>query len=162
MARLIIKKDSEIIRKYDLKPGQKITLGRRETNTIVLEEQHISREHAVIEPEGDHWRIRSVSPLGLFSGNERIDNAVLKSGDIFEISPYSILFEEESIPSFPFVDTEMPQDFSLSDKTETNVTQSEDKPQAQLRLVQRGTTRHWDLKERSYSIGRSVEADIDV
>jgi hypothetical protein len=65
-------------------PGQPVTIGRKATNDFILRDETVSREHAVIEPTPDGWRIRARKREALLMrGGEVVpeEGAILSDGD---------------------------------------------------------------------------------
>jgi hypothetical protein len=65
-------------------PGQQVTIGRKATNDFVLRDDTVSREHAVIDPTPDGWRIRARKREALLMRAGQVvpeDGAILSDGD---------------------------------------------------------------------------------
>ncbi len=72
------------------------TLGRAETNTVVINSMRISREHIRIYPENGHWLIEDLSSTnGLFVNKNQTYNASLNHGDKISIASIPFRFELE-------------------------------------------------------------------
>jgi len=78
---LIRQKDGHIFALRD-----RLSIGRGKENNLVLQDNGISRKHAVIEPTSAGWLIRDLnSTNGTWLNGVRITNAViLKAGDRLE------------------------------------------------------------------------------
>lgn len=73
-ARLTIGKDEETPWVFDLTGPERVTLGRNQSNVIVLQDEHASRWHAEIYLEDDQWFIRDLGTRnGTQLDGERID-----------------------------------------------------------------------------------------
>ncbi len=85
--------------------GQRFTLGRANTNRIVLKDELASRDHAEIYFAEDRWRLRDLKSLN----GTRINGAVLDSewelaaGDEFQIgkSRYIFVQQIDELPQVP-------------------------------------------------------------
>lgn len=79
---LIRQKDGHIFALRD-----RLTIGRGKENNLALEDNEISRKHAVIEPTSAGWLVRDLnSTNGTWLNGVRITNAViLKAGDRLEL-----------------------------------------------------------------------------
>lgn len=87
-----------------------MTIGRHDSNKLVLLEDHVSRFHAKLScahggrgPEGTivplQWYIEdSGSSNGLFVNGRRIGQTIVESGDAFQIGPYTIFFYDPLRP----------------------------------------------------------------
>ncbi len=65
-------------------PGQPVTIGRKASNDFVLKDDTVSREHAVIEPTPDGWRITARKREALLMRAGQVvpeEGAVLADGD---------------------------------------------------------------------------------
>ncbi|WP_263350428.1 SpoIIE family protein phosphatase [Acidicapsa acidisoli] len=66
--------------------GASVSIGRSPDRDMVLHETLVSRHHAVITREGDNWTVSDEnSTHGTFLNGARIQNAVLKPGDVLQI-----------------------------------------------------------------------------
>ncbi len=67
-------------------------VGREPTNTLVLNDIKVSRRHAVVRWEGDHFIVRDMgSRNGTFVNDARIEHATLEDGDIIRIGDSEFL-----------------------------------------------------------------------
>jgi eukaryotic-like serine/threonine-protein kinase len=65
-------------------PGQPVTIGRKATNDFVLKDETVSREHAVIQPGPDGWRISARKREALLMRAGKVvpeEGALLSDGD---------------------------------------------------------------------------------
>jgi pSer/pThr/pTyr-binding forkhead associated (FHA) protein len=71
---------------------ERITIGRREENQVVLEADNISRNHAAIERRDGAYFVRDLeSANGTFLNEQRIDDAPLNDGDRLRIGNFTIV-----------------------------------------------------------------------
>jgi pSer/pThr/pTyr-binding forkhead associated (FHA) protein len=78
---------------YELRRGV-TTIGRRETNTIHLDEKDISRGHCRIEGREGHWVLfDSGSASGTFANGRRVHEHQLNSGDTIQIGEVTLRFQ---------------------------------------------------------------------
>ena len=86
-----------------LSPGERITLGRAPTNTVVLQDDRASRSHAEICHHKDVWLIRDLdSRNGTFLDGERlVKDCPLRAGEIIQIGRVEILVGEGDPPTDP-------------------------------------------------------------
>lgn len=79
--------------KIRLFPGQEITIGRNEGNTIVYKNSFVSKIHTVIAPEGDKWIVCDYnSKNGTFVNGKSIVEKELKFGDTIYVLGLKIIF----------------------------------------------------------------------
>jgi transcriptional regulator with GAF, ATPase, and Fis domain len=89
---------------FSLKGIGSVTLGRAETNEIVLIDGDVSRRHCSIrEVNGSYYLTDFDSRNGTFVNNEQIKEAVLRHGDCIRIGKTLILFKtDEEVNAMPF------------------------------------------------------------
>jgi transcriptional regulator with GAF, ATPase, and Fis domain len=90
---------------FPLQEGQRATLGRANTNRIVLKDELCSREHAEVYFAEGHWRLRDLDSLnGTRLNNEPLDGeGELEPGDEFQAGRTKFLFVESlgELPTLP-------------------------------------------------------------
>jgi len=92
MPRLIILTKGGRIRQVNV-GGRLTTIGRSEDNTLVLEGDRISRQHAVIDWNGDHYAIIDAgSRNGTYLNKARVQRQALRNGDMITIGDCEIRF----------------------------------------------------------------------
>jgi FHA domain/zinc-ribbon domain len=73
--------------------GETTTIGRSPECGIFLDDVTVSRKHAVLEQQGERWRIEDQGSLnGTFVNRERVDAAALADGDEIQIGKYRLTF----------------------------------------------------------------------
>ncbi len=73
--------------------GERTTIGRSPECGIFLDDVTVSRKHAVVEQQGDRWRIEDQGSLnGTFVNRDRVDAATLADGDEIQIGKYRLTF----------------------------------------------------------------------
>lgn len=69
------------------------TTGRHPDSDIFLDDVTVSRKHAVFEQSGDVFAVRDVGSLnGTYVNRERIDSAMLSSGDEVQIGKFRLVY----------------------------------------------------------------------
>ena len=77
--------------------NQAYRLGRASTNSIILDDITVSREHALITINDEDPQIKDLnSTNGVYVNNEIIKESNLKSGDKIQIGKYLLLLTEVS------------------------------------------------------------------
>jgi len=70
------------------------TIGRADTNTVVIDYMRVSRQHARIYPENGKWIIEDVSSTnGIFISNVVTPRSILKHGEQITIASIPFRFE---------------------------------------------------------------------
>lgn len=77
------------------KLGEKeLAIGRSPRCDIFLNDMTVSREHAVLAPDGAEYRISDANSYnGVWINNESIESAVLHDGDIVQIGVFCLLYQ---------------------------------------------------------------------
>jgi hypothetical protein len=82
-----------------------ISIGRRNTNDIVIDDMRISRLHAQIRMVPDGYMIFDTgSTGGTFVNSARISQQLLKTGDVISLGGYRFIFLQENLkdPTTPY------------------------------------------------------------
>ncbi|MBI4041510.1 MAG: FHA domain-containing protein [Deltaproteobacteria bacterium] len=161
-----------------------ITLGRGATCEIVLDEQHISREHAAVILEEDSLKLVKKTATGkVFFENIPLEKeTALTLPATFEIPPFTILLENKSIPEtsageavpvikseteesledFPIIlDETMGHEKKAVPKSTDETMISSHRIKAKL-MVLEGKSPHtsYDLQGKEMVIGRDAACDL--
>ncbi len=102
---LVVRREDGFGDVHPLQPGQHLTLGRANTNRIVLKDELCSREHAEVYLAEGRWRVRDLKSLN----GTRINGAPLEgdwelsTGDEFEVGRTRFVFVEtlDELPELP-------------------------------------------------------------
>ncbi len=90
-AALLVRSGSQKNQRFILS-GKKITLGRADDCTIVLDDVTVSRLHAEITKD-NKWMIKDMKSLnGLYVNHERVESINLEAGDDIQIGKYRFSF----------------------------------------------------------------------
>ena len=95
MGQLIGKSGTLAGKKYELHSDKESSLGRSPDNTIVVDEQAVSRKHFVIEQTGDEYFITDYSRNGTYLNDQQIEprqQYKLSDGDNIGICEFSFTF----------------------------------------------------------------------
>lgn len=75
--------------------GELTRLGRHPESEIILDDITVSRRHADISHEGDHYVVRDAGSLnGTYLNHERVDEAPLRQGDELQVGKFRLVFFE--------------------------------------------------------------------
>jgi pSer/pThr/pTyr-binding forkhead associated (FHA) protein len=73
--------------------SDQVSSGRHPDSDIFLDDVTVSRKHATFRREGDDFLVHDVGSLnGTYVNRERIDEAVLKTGDEVQIGKFRLVF----------------------------------------------------------------------
>ncbi|MCI0663301.1 MAG: FHA domain-containing protein [Acidobacteria bacterium] len=85
----------------------RITIGRRSDNHLVLDDDNISRQHISIERREGHYFVSDLgSANGTFLNDQRIDSTQLKEGDRLRIGGYILivsLLDQDCVLNFKMI-----------------------------------------------------------
>src|SRR6266850_516150 len=102
---LVIRLDDGFGEVFPLEPGQRFTLGRANTNRVVLKDELCSREHAEVYFAEGRWRLRDLKSLnGTRLNGEPLDSEwELGPGDEFQVGRTQFLYVDklEELPGAP-------------------------------------------------------------
>ena len=93
MPTLILQLKSKILGEYQLTKGASLTIGRRQANDLVIEDQSVSGHHAKIDSLEDRFVLTDLqSKNGTFVNEQLISSHWLKHEDVISIGGYSLVF----------------------------------------------------------------------
>lgn len=97
MAKIIVSLDDNLI-KVVLLDKDRMTLGRRPYNDIVVDNLAVSGEHAALQIIGHDYFIEDLnSTNGTYINEQKIKRQILKNGDNIEIGKYAIKYVQDGI-----------------------------------------------------------------
>jgi pSer/pThr/pTyr-binding forkhead associated (FHA) protein len=86
--------ENKSLGEFRLKKGVSLTIGRRETNDVVLEDPAVSGYHAKIDSLGDRFVLTDLqSRNGSFVNEQLVNSHWLSNGDVINIGDHSLCFE---------------------------------------------------------------------
>ncbi|MEE9911302.1 MAG: FHA domain-containing protein [Deltaproteobacteria bacterium] len=100
MAKIILKYKDAVIQETVLDKGI-VAIGRKPDNNIIIENQAVSGQHAIIETEGDQLFVEDLKSLnGTYLNGRRITRAELFNKDIILIGVHQleIVFDKDRLP----------------------------------------------------------------
>ncbi|MBS0342633.1 MAG: FHA domain-containing protein [Proteobacteria bacterium] len=98
MPRLIILPKGQSVRQLNIK-GNPTTIGRTEGNSVVLNSERVSRTHALIDWDGDHYSVIDNGSLnGTYVNGQRVRRQALRNGDMLSIGDCELRFLYDTRP----------------------------------------------------------------
>jgi len=92
-SRVIIISGDQAGAAYPLKDT--VTLGRADSNTVVLKDAKVSRQHAQIQQHGNQFIVVDLSSSnGTYVNGEKVEEHVLQNNDEIQIGDYILQFQE--------------------------------------------------------------------
>jgi pSer/pThr/pTyr-binding forkhead associated (FHA) protein len=99
MAKIIVSLDDNLIKIVPLNKDR-MTLGRRPYNDIVVDNLAVSGEHAALQVIGNDYFIEDLnSTNGTYINEQKIKRQILKNGDTIEIGKYAIKYVQDGVTS---------------------------------------------------------------
>lgn len=96
MPKMIISLDGVVLREVQL-TKDRVTLGRRPYNDIVIDHLAVSGEHALVQLLGSETFIEDLnSTNGTYINGKTVKKQLLKNGDVIEIGKYRIQYVDEA------------------------------------------------------------------
>jgi pSer/pThr/pTyr-binding forkhead associated (FHA) protein len=93
MPILTLKFKDNVIGEFPVEPGKSLTIGRKESNDIAIENLAVSGHHAKIDSVGEGYLLTDLqSKNGSFVNNELVASHWLKDGDIITIGKHTLAF----------------------------------------------------------------------
>lgn len=97
MAKIIVSLDDNLIKVVPLNKDR-MTLGRRPYNDIVVDNLAVSGEHAALQVIGHDYFIEDLnSTNGTYINEQKVKRQILKNGDNIEIGKYAIRYFQDGI-----------------------------------------------------------------
>ncbi len=97
MAKLIFSLDNAILNEYPLNK-ERVTIGRRPTNDIHIDNLAVSGEHAAILKRGSNFYIEDQgSTNGTQVNDQLIKSHLLQSGDLIEFGKYELKYVNDGV-----------------------------------------------------------------
>lgn len=84
--------------------GSLTTIGREKANAVVLDSEWVSRTHAVIDWDGEHYTVIDTgSRNGTFVNGKRVRRQILRNGDMMAIGDFEMhfLLDTRPVPDDP-------------------------------------------------------------
>ena len=99
------------IRDYPIAAGQSCTIGRKQSNDIVIDNLAVSGKHAVIESVSANFVLRDLeSTNGTFINKEKVTQRNLRHKDLITIGKHELLFDRSDLMKKSAKETESFED----------------------------------------------------
>ena len=109
MPIILLQLKNKVLGEYPLKEGASLTIGRRDTNDVVIEDPAVSGHHAKIDALGDRFVLIDLqSKNGSFVNEQLVSSQWLKHDDVITIGEHSLIFnyyEKEQMSKDDSVDS---------------------------------------------------------
>lgn len=109
MPTLFLQLKNKILGEYSLQAGGSLTIGRRETNDVVIEDPAVSGHHAKIDAMDDRFVLIDLqSKNGSFVNEQLVNSHWLKHEDVITIGGHYLIFQHQEKEQISEID---PDDF---------------------------------------------------
>jgi pSer/pThr/pTyr-binding forkhead associated (FHA) protein len=96
MPALLLQLKNKILGEYPLQKGASLTIGRRDTNDVVIEDAAVSGHHAKIDSLEDRFVLIDLqSKNGSFVNEQLVNSHWLKHEDVITIGEHSLIFHSQ-------------------------------------------------------------------
>jgi pSer/pThr/pTyr-binding forkhead associated (FHA) protein len=93
MPTLLLQLKNKVLGEYPLQEGGSLTIGRRDTNDVVIEDPAVSGHHAKIDALEDRFVLIDLqSKNGSFVNEQLVNSHWLKHEDVITMGEYSLIF----------------------------------------------------------------------
>ena len=173
MPTLTLTFKDNVIATYSIKPGQSLTIGRKESNDIAIENLAVSGHHAKIDSVGDGFLLTDLqSKNGSFVNKELVQSHWLKHEDSILIGKHTLVFtydDDEEKPavemgkmdSTMIMDTDKYRDMLAQAVPKAEAAAAEKEPVGVLSYLAGGEG-EIKLTKKLTKIGKSSSSDIVV
>lgn len=101
MPKIIVSLDGHLIKVVPLNKDR-MTLGRRPYNDIVVDNLAVSGEHAALQVIGNDYFVEDLnSTNGIFINEQKVKRQILKNGDTIEIGKYAVRYVQDGVSTVP-------------------------------------------------------------
>jgi len=176
MPIVTLKFKENIIGEFPLEGGKSLTVGRKQSNDVAIENLAVSGHHAKIDSVGEGYLMTDLqSKNGSFVNNELVSSHWLKHGDVITIGKHTLIFSytegekrpaetEGGMDQTMVMDTDKYRD--MLDKamkaTGTDVTKALPKEQIGVLSYLAGGEGEVELTKKLTKIGKDASCEIVV
>lgn len=100
MPKLVVLSEGYRDRSFELKPGERSSVGRLEDNVFQIPEPSVSSHHCEVLLQGREAHVKDLnSTNGTYINDERILQGVLKPGQVMRLGQVEVRLEDETTPA---------------------------------------------------------------
>jgi pSer/pThr/pTyr-binding forkhead associated (FHA) protein len=152
MPTLTLSLNNKLIKTYKLKKGASLTIGRRDTNEIVIDDPAVSGHHAKIDFLGERLVLTDLqSKNGPFVNEQLVHSHWLKDEDVITIGEHSLLLNYDSKERAPADDVNEFDETQAMNTTQHRRMMIKSNPTKSINVV-----RFWDRSQNRGKV-RNVE-----
>lgn len=140
MPTLTLRFEQNPLKQYRLEKGATLTIGRRETNDVVIENLGVSGYHAKIDSLDDTFLLTDLqSRNGTFVNEKLVTSHWLKHGDVVIIGKHTLVFEYAADEDRPAADSGMMEETMVMQTDSYQAMLAKSYPHAPAQEVERET-----------------------
>lgn len=174
MPTVTLKFKDNVLGEYKVQQGQSLTIGRKESNNISIENLAVSGHHAKIDQVGDGYLLTDLqSKNGSFVNKQLVQSHWLKHGDVIVIGKHTLVFTYDEGEAHADKETNMDQTMVMdTDKYREMLNQAsggsaeggEKKPSQNIGVLSYlgGGEGEIELTKKLVKIGKNPSNDIVV
>ena len=152
MPTLTLKFKNKSLGKYQLQTGVSLTIGRRKTNDVVIEDPSVSGHHAKIDSLGDRFVLTDLqSKNGSFVNEQLIHSHWLKHEDVIAIGGHTLAFNYSEKEQTPQTDSDEFDETQAMNTTERRKMMIKSNPTKSINVV-----RFWDKSQNRGVVRENV------
>lgn len=152
MPTLTLKLKNNALAEYQVQKGTTLTIGRRETNDIVIDDPAVSGHHAKLDFLGDRLVLTDLhSKNGSFVNEQLVHSHWLKDADVITIGGHSLVLKFDSKEQVPADDADDFDETQAMNTTQHRRMMIKSNPTKSINVV-----RFWDQSQNRGTV-RDVE-----
>lgn len=94
MPKLTLQFKGSIVKEYQLHQDRTVTIGRKESNDVIIANLGVSGTHARVDSVADQYTLTDVgSTNGTFVNKELITSRILKDNDVILVGKHELIFD---------------------------------------------------------------------
>lgn len=114
MPTLTLQFKGETVKEYQLHPDRSITIGRKESNDVVIPNLGVSGAHARIDAIAQQFTLTDVgSTNGTFVNKELITTRILQDKDVILVGKHELIFDCSDVENSGFESDDVPETLHL-------------------------------------------------
>lgn len=154
MPTLTLQFKDKSLGEYEIKKGDSLSIGRRDTNDVVIEDPSVSGHHAKIDSMGERFVLIDLqSKNGSFVNEQMINSHWLQDEDVISIGGHTLVFQHPDEMQALAGDADDFNDTQALNNTQRRRMMAQSNPTKSINV-----TRYWD-KGRKRGKLREVEPD---
>lgn len=114
MPKLTLQFKGATVKEYQLQPDRSITIGRKESNDVVIPNLGVSGAHARIDAIAQQFTLTDVgSTNGTFVNKELITTRILQNKDVILVGKHELIFDCSDLEEGGFEDNDVQETLHL-------------------------------------------------